>query len=262
MTASTGRAPLRFASLGSGSRGNCGLVESGDTCLMVDCGFSMTQTEKRLARIGKLPSDLDAILVTHEHGDHVGGVERFARRHGIGVWMTPGTHVAVGHWTGVEVRHIDCHDDFQIGAIEVRPFPVPHDAREPCQFSFGDGRRRLGLLTDTGTITPHIRESLADCDALILETNHDSDMLARSAYPPSVRLRVGGRLGHLNNGQAADLLAALDHDRLQWVAAVHLSAQNNTPALAREALIGAVGSAAVDIDVACQNDGLAWREVR
>ncbi len=262
MTQAIDDAPLRFASLGSGSRGNCALVETGDTCLMIDCGFSVKQTERRLARLGRRPSDLDAILVTHEHGDHVGGVERFARRHRIDVWMTPGTHVAVGHWSGVEVRHIDCHETFRLGAIDVRPFPVPHDAREPCQFTFGDGVRRLGVLTDVGTVTPHIRRSLADCDALVLEANHDSDLLAESAYPPSVRARVGGRLGHLNNLQAAELLAGLDHERLQWVAAVHLSERNNTPELALEALNGAVGRVQVPIEAACQDEGLAWRGVR
>ncbi len=252
---------LKFASLGSGSRGNAALVECGTTCLMLDNGFSVKQAEKRLARLERVPTDIDALLVTHEHSDHVGGVARFARRHEVTVWMTPGTHAAVGQLDGVRIRYINCHETFAIGDIEVRPFPVPHDAREPCQFTFSDGDRRLGVLTDTGTITPHIRATLDGVDALALECNHDTALLDRSSYPPSVRERVGGRFGHLNNDQAADLLQRLDHGRLRWVVGVHLSEQNNTPELARQALADATGGSPGEFAVACQVEGLAWRSV-
>lgn len=252
---------MRFASLGSGSRGNATLVVKGDTCLLVDCGFTIKETERRLERLGKKATDLTGILVTHEHGDHISGVGPLARRYKIPVWMTPGTHSVQRCGELPQLELVNSHEAFAIDALEVRPFPVPHDAREPAQFVFTDGHRRLGLLTDTGSLTPHIVEQLDDCDALLLECNHDSEMLAESAYPYSLKQRVAGRLGHLSNDQAADLIVQRGDTNLQHLVAMHLSEQNNTEAKVRQVLSTALGCDETWIGIARQEEGLEWREI-
>jgi phosphoribosyl 1,2-cyclic phosphodiesterase len=250
---------IGFASLGSGSAGNALLVESGTTCLMVDCGFGQRETLRRLARLERKPEDLAGILVTHEHGDHVGGVFPLARRHKLPVWLTYGTYAACEPVVaGVDVRIIDSHDSFAIGALEIRPYPVPHDAREPVQFVFSDGTRRLGLLTDAGEITRHMLDVLTGIDGLILECNHDAAMLASSSYPASLKRRIAGRLGHLENAAAASLVWEIDASNLQHVVAAHLSEQNNHPSLAVRALAEGLGWAEERIGVACQEMGFAW----
>jgi phosphoribosyl 1,2-cyclic phosphodiesterase len=252
---------MRFASLGSGSRGNGTLIEAGATCVLVDCGFTMRDTEARLARLGKTAANVTAILVTHEHSDHIGGVVPFARRHNLPVWMTVGTRANSAAGELPSLRFFSSHERFAIGDLEIDPFPVPHDAREPAQFVFGDGKVRLGLLTDVGAVTPHVEARLSGCDALVLECNHDPHLLATGPYPPPLRERVGGRYGHLSNGQAAALLEKLDCGRLQHVVAAHLSEKNNTPALARAALSRALNCADEWIATAHQERGLDWRQI-
>ncbi len=252
---------LRFAYLGSGSRGNAAIVQSGKTTLMLDCGFSAAETGRRLARLGLEGSDVSALVVTHEHGDHISGVARFARRHGVPVWMTPGTARAAPDVDVPVLHRFSCHEPLEIGDLLLEPAPVPHDAREPCQFVFSDGRRRLGILTDLGHVSRHVARTFSGCDALVVECNHDLELLENGPYPPSVRARVGGDLGHLNNGQAAELVAAVDAHRLSHLVAVHVSETNNRADLARHALAWAAGATARDIAVAGQNDGLGWRTV-
>ena len=254
---------IRFASLGSGSEGNALVVEAGRSRLLLDCGFSATETERRLARLGLEPAGLDAILVTHEHDDHIGGVGRFARKFDIPVYLSYGTYAAVSatrsELTAVEI--IDSHSPFAIGDIAVFPYPVPHDAREPTQFVFGDGAARVGVLTDAGASTPHIEAMLSGLQALVIECNHDRDLLLGSSYPERLKARIGGRFGHLDNNQAAEILGRIDRSSLQHVVAAHLSQKNNRPELAREALAGALGCAADWVSVATQADGFGWREV-
>lgn len=253
---------IRFASLGSGSAGNALLVESDATCLLVDCGFGQRETLRRLARLGRRPEDLAGILITHEHGDHVGGAFPFARRHGLPVWLSHGTFVACESFAGgVDVRIVDSHRIFHVDALEIQPYPVPHDAREPIQFVFSDGSRRLGLLTDVGEITPHIREVLSGVNGLILECNHDMDLLALSNYPVSLQRRIAGRLGHLENSAAAGLLRDIDCSSLEHLIAAHLSERNNRPALALQALGAIFDSIDREIGVACQAEGFSWREI-
>lgn len=251
---------LRFASLGSGSSGNGLVVERGRTRLLLDCGFTIAETTARLGRLGLAPRDLAAILVTHEHTDHLGGVARFAKRHAIPVHLTRGTALSLPlDFPASLVRFIDPHAAFAVEEILVDPFPVPHDAREPVQFAFGDGDRRLGVATDLGMSTPHVEEKLTRCDALVLECNHDLDLLAGSDYPASLKARIAGRFGHLHNEGAAALLATIDVSRLQHVVAAHLSQQNNTPAKARSALARALACAEDWIGIADQASGFAWR---
>lgn len=249
---------MRFASLGSGSRGNALVVEAGRTRVLVDCGFGPRSLAARLERLGLEAAGIDAILVTHEHSDHLSGVAPCARRHGLEVYLTHGT-MSAARFEGVSVRVIDSHAPFAIGDLEIRPFPVPHDAREPVQFVVTDGAHRLGVLTDLGVATPCVEQSLTGCDALVLECNHDLDLLAGSDYPASLKARIAGRFGHLHNEGAAALLATIDVSRLQHVVAAHLSQQNNTPAKARSALARALACAPDWIGIADQAEGFAWR---
>ena len=254
---------MRFASLGSGSEGNGLIVESGATRLLVDCGFNLSETVRRLARIGLEPTDLTAILVTHEHDDHASGVARLARRYRIPVYLTYGTLVAMGP-RGAMMPHfslIDAHSPFAIGDLEVHPYPVPHDAREPSQFLFSDGDLRVGLLTDTGASTPHIERMLSGVDALLLECNHDLRLLMDGPYPPSLKRRISGRFGHLDNQTAAHIVGGIDCSRLQHFIAMHLSAQNNTPDLARSTMAAALKCDSHWVGIATQSEGLEWRDV-
>jgi phosphoribosyl 1,2-cyclic phosphodiesterase len=254
---------MRFASLGSGSQGNALVIEAGGTRLLLDCGFGLAATVARLARLGLVPEDLTAIVVTHEHDDHIGGVARLARRHDIPVWLTPGTLAGFeALFDGVaRVGMIHNYEAFEIGDLQVHPFPVPHDAREPAQYVFGDGAYRLGVLTDAGCSTPHIEVMLSGCDALVLECNHDAGMLRASSYPQKLRERIASRFGHLDNGAAADLLRRLDNGKLKHLVAAHLSQENNRPDLARAALAAAMNCAPDWIAIADQDDGLAWRQM-
>lgn len=252
---------MQIAILGSGSRGNASLIRQGNTCLMVDCGFSVKETEQRLARLNLNGELLTAILVTHEHGDHIKGVGALARKYDLPVWATRGTLAAGRLGDGVETRAICSHSAFAIQDIQVQPFPVPHDAREPSQFVFSDGHKRVGLLTDTGCSTPHVEQQLDGCDALILECNHERELLDNGDYPLPLKRRVGGELGHLSNTQAAEILQRLDTGRLSHIVAAHLSEKHNTPTLAQAALAAALNCETNWVQVAHQEQGLDWREV-
>ncbi len=252
---------MRFACLGSGSRGNAWVVAHGATVLLVDCGFSLADTNRRLARLGLAPDDLAGVLLTHEHADHAGGVGPLARRHAIPVWMTHGTRQALRDADLPDLRLFDTGTRFAVGDLEVAPFAVPHDARDPSQFVLGDGRRRLGLVTDLGCVTAHVERSLAGCDALVLEANHDRELLAGGRYPPALKRRIAGRHGHLCNEDAAALLARLDTARLQHLVAAHLSEANNDPGRVRALFADVLGCAPQEIPVASQAEGLDWREL-
>jgi phosphoribosyl 1,2-cyclic phosphodiesterase len=256
---------VRFASLGSGSKGNCLVAEAGGSRVLLDCGLPPRETGRRLARLGLAPSDLAAILVTHEHSDHVGHAYPFAAEYGLPVYLTHGTRRAQEDagksGEGVALRLIEGREPFAVGAIRVEPFTVPHDAREPVQFVLGDGRRRLGVLTDLGAPTAHVEAMLSGCDALVLETNHDLDLLWGSDYPQWLKQRIAGPFGHLDNASSERLLAALDRSRLQHVIAAHLSQQNNRAGLARAALARALGCADDWVGVATQDEGFGWRDL-
>lgn len=256
----------RFASLGSGSKGNGLIFESGSSRILLDCGFNVRDAGARLGRLGLSPSDLSGIIVTHEHSDHVSGVFSLARRFGLPVWLTHGTLVAIRESDldadeGVTCNVIDGNSAFAIGDAHIQPFTVPHDAREPVQFVLSDGASRLGVITDTGSSTPHIECMLSGCDALVLEANHDLDMLRNGAYPSWLKARVAGRLGHLDNIASAGLLSRLDRSRLKHVIAAHLSAKNNTVDLARSALTEVLGCEPGWLGIADQADGFAWRDI-
>jgi phosphoribosyl 1,2-cyclic phosphodiesterase len=250
---------LRFLALGSGSRGNAALVEFGSTLLMIDCGLPCKVVEERLRAVDRQPRDITAILITHEHTDHAQGVATFAKRHNTPVWMTAGTASAMP--TITRVHHLSAHRSLTIGAIDVQPYPVPHDAREPCQYTFGAAGRRLGMLTDAGHVTPHMVERLTDCDALALECNHDLESLQRGPYPDSLKARVASKFGHLNNHQTTELLRRLDSKRVQWLLGLHLSERNNSPDHVRATLQPALDGARYPLHLASQDAPTQWLSV-
>jgi phosphoribosyl 1,2-cyclic phosphodiesterase len=257
---------MRFCSLGSGSSGNATVVEahSGGTCsrVLIDAGFSLRELDSRLARAGLAADDLDAVFVTHEHGDHIGCAVAVARRQRIPLWMSRGTWRAIGEPTLDALLHFARDGQaIAIGDLSLLPYTVPHDAAEPLQLRCSDGAHSLGVLTDAGSATPHLLAQLQGCQALLLECNHDREMLARSHYPASLKARVGGRLGHLANDTAAQILAACLHSGLRRLVAAHLSEHNNRPELARHALALASGCDAADIIVADPRSGTAWLDV-
>ena len=257
---------MRFCSLGSGSTGNATLVEarSGTTTsrVLIDCGFSLREFEARLGRAGLRPDQLDAVFVTHEHGDHVGCAATLARRHGIPVWMSRGTWRAIGAPDLGELLHFARDGEaITIGDLALTPYTVPHDAAEPLQLRCSDGDATLGVLTDAGSITPHLLDNLRRCDALLLECNHDAQLLAQSSYPASLKARISGRHGHLSNETAAQILRDCVHGGLQHLVAAHLSEQNNRPELARAALAGASDATPGDIVVADPAQGFGWLQI-
>jgi phosphoribosyl 1,2-cyclic phosphodiesterase len=247
---------MEFCSLGSGSAGNALLVRTATSCVMVDCGFGRRELERRMSHCGLHPRDLDGILVTHEHSDHAGGVAALARHWGIRVFATAGT-IGAARLQAANPFVLVSERPERIGDIEVLPVTVPHDAREPCQFLLGSGAKRLGVLTDLGSVSRLVREHYARCDALVLECNHDSEMLANGPYPYPLKKRVGGDFGHLSNAQAAALVGGVELGALQHLVAAHLSAQNNAPARVRAAL-GEVLGGDERLVVADQESGFGW----
>ncbi|MCC5796270.1 MAG: MBL fold metallo-hydrolase [Methylophaga sp.] len=251
---------MRFASIGSGSRGNATIIQHGKTTLMVDCGFSARETEKRLQRLGLDAGQLTALLVTHEHADHVNGIRVLARRYQLPIYATPGSAGCLSADVQAQIREIGFDESFAINDIGVTPFAVPHDAREPSQFVFESGQHKVGLLTDTGSITPIIEATLNDCDALMLEANHDAEMLERGEYPDHLKYRVGGRFGHLNNAQSAALLERINTQKLQHILAMHLSEKNNSPEIVAPLFANVLNCQQDWIGIANQDTGFGWRQ--
>jgi phosphoribosyl 1,2-cyclic phosphodiesterase len=260
---------LRFASLASGSRGNCLVAEAGDaaslTRVLIDCGLNLTDTERRLARLGLEPSHIDGILITHEHGDHAHGAFDFAAAHNIVVYLTYGTMLAMraeGRVTeGVRMVLINGRQSEAVGGMQILPFTVPHDAREPVQFVISDGSRKLGVLTDIGAPTAHVARMLSGLDALVLECNYDREMLWNGGYPGWLKQRIAGPFGHLDNEDSGRLLGALDCSRLKHIIGAHLSQQNNKPELARAVLARALNCDEAWIGLATQDEGCGWRSL-
>ncbi len=252
---------MQYSLIGSGSKGNGTLIRYAGTMVLLDCGFGVRETEMRLARLGVTLADITAILVTHEHGDHSKGVGPVARKGNIPVYMTQGTYRGCKNLDNVDVHWITLDSDFDIGTLRISPVTVPHDAREPCQFVIAtDQGHRMGILTDCGHITPHIVTSYAGCNALLLECNHDSGLLSVGPYPPSLKVRVGGNYGHLNNLQSISFLQAVDTAQLRHVCITHLSENNNDPLLVRELVSGQL-LPGITLDLADQTDGLPWQTI-
>ena len=275
---------LRYKNLSSGSTGNATLVEASSmhstkpNRVLVDCGMRLSRLLELLAVANVQPTNIDAIFITHEHSDHIGCVTQLASRFSIPVWASRGTHAAlqdmqlklrskqpshsqlvIGFEALVRIASDTC--PIEVGDLLLNPFTVPHDAREPLQLTCSDGNVKLGILTDLGHASRHVIESIAGCHALLLESNHDEEMLSNSKYPAFLKARVGGDFGHLSNAQAAEVLSAVMHDKLRHVSAAHLSQQNNHPSLAQSALATVLGCMPAEIFAACPETGTPWMAV-
>jgi phosphoribosyl 1,2-cyclic phosphodiesterase len=227
--------------------------------LLVDCGFGIKHLCNRLGEAGLEADDIHAVFITHEHGDHIGCARALALRYRIPVWMSRGTYAGIGapDFDGL-LRFARDAETIDLGGLELTPFKVPHDAREPLQLSCTDGWAKLGVVTDLGHATAHVLAHLAACDALVLECNHESAMLEGSAYPAFLKRRVGGDHGHLSNRAAAALATEVHHGKLKHLVAAHLSEQNNRPDLAQRSISQALDCHARDVIVATARQGTPW----
>jgi phosphoribosyl 1,2-cyclic phosphodiesterase len=226
---------------------------------MVDCGFSIKDCSRRLQRLEKTPADIDAILVTHEHSDHWKGVLPLASRFAIDIYITAGclraTGLTLSDYVGFKL--IDSHKTFNIGDIEIKPIPVPHDALEPVQFIFSNNINRLGILTDVGSITPYIEQQYSGCDGLLVEANHDLELLNSGAYPRFLKNRVSGEWGHLNNNQTAALISVIDQACIKQLVIGHISQTNNDKSVVRQT-IEKVYQGSAKVIYADQEEGFDW----
>lgn len=241
------RATIQFCILASGSSGNAAIVASGRTRLLIDGGLSAFELTRRLSRFDLKITDLDGIVVTHEHGDHVAGLSALAGRWGRTIYLTSGTRRALRLVpNGSRMVEIEAGRPFSIGEVRVTPFPLSHDAAEPVGFTFEDGIGKVGYATDLGCVTPAVRDGLAGCRILVIEFNHDHEMLTRGPYPAHLKRRILSERGHLANDDSASLLRSSMHDGLEWVFLAHLSRTNNHPDLAydvaRTAVSGVPGN--------------------
>ena len=245
---------MGFASLGSGSRGNGTLVALGDALFLIDCGFNLKQAERRLANRQVSAGDITAILVSHEHSDHIAGVAALAHRYALPVYASHGTLSRAPK--EFNCQPFDGDVPFELAGVTIDPVCVPHDAREPTQFTLSHGDEKIGVLSDLGTATRHVLNKFSDCSYLLLEANHDHGMLMQGKYPASLKRRVAANFGHLSNEQAAELLAHLAHPQLH-VMIGHISEQNNSSRSVSAAFDGLRGQLA-SLGLASQSDGFDW----
>ena len=230
--------------LASGSSGNAALITSGETSLLIDAGVSALQIRKRIEAFGRSPEEVDAVLLTHEHSDHVRGLDVFLRRHHAApVWTSQGT------WSRLGIRsngggELKSGTTVSFGSLRVTPVATSHDAAEPLAYVFDDGRCSAALCTDTGILTSLLEQRLQGCELLLLEANHDKDMLRHGPYPWSLKQRIDSRTGHLSNNQSREAVDRVKSSVLRAVVGLHLSAENNCPDLVCETLRGAAGGQA------------------
>ena len=250
---------MRFASLGSGSRGNGSIIASQTTVVLVDCGFQYKEALRRLKRLSLDPEELDGILVTHEHSDHVSGVEALANKHSIPVYASRGTWIEIG--INRFNKPFKISGQFSIGDIDISPVTVPHDAREPLQFVFHCEGTRLGILSDLGSVSLRVIEGYQDLDAILVEFNHDQELLEKGPYPVFLKTRISGDFGHLNNTQASEFLQRIVTDRLKTVVACHVSETNNDTSRVKLALDNVLEHQDVQRLIASQSDGFTWIEI-
>jgi len=251
---------LKIASLGSGSRGNAVYIESASTRILVDAGFSGSELARRLGALGRDPSDVDAVVVTHEHRDHTAGIGVAARRWGWPLFMTTGTAVACEDLLrgGEETQIFESESRFQIGDLEIHAVPTCHDAADPVAVTVTETGSALkaAVATDLGRATTPVRAALTGCHYLVLEANHDEVRLRDAPYPWSLKQRIGGSRGHLSNHLAGDLAREILHPELGGVLLAHLSQECNDPRLALAAVREATRPAGFrgTVEVAGQNE--------
>lgn len=249
---------MRFAVLGSGSGGNAAVIDTGKIRVLVDAGLSARQLVRRLEMMGISPASLDGILLTHEHGDHVRGLRVLMKSLSVPIYATPMTREVVREQVdGVNWKIFESGATFSLGGLAIESFAVPHDAVEPVGFVFRHEERSVGLVSDSGHITPRVMESLRGVEALFVEANYDDALLeADTRRPWSTKQRIASRHGHLSNAQAAALVAELAVDGLRQVVLGHLSRDCNTAEVALAAVKGLVP----EVACACQNEPCGWHE--
>jgi len=248
---------MRVASLGSGSKGNATLIQAADVTVLVDCGFGLKDIESRLKSRGVQPEQVSAILVTHEHSDHLKGAPMLANRYGIPLYASHGTSRHFKRPVAT-AQPICSSQHFVIGQLDIEPVIVPHDSAEPTQFIFRHNGLTFGVLTDLGSITAHVRKAYNECDVLMLECNHDPEMLRNGPYPPSLKRRVAGNYGHLSNEQAAQLLQTVNLQRLNKVLISHISEKNNSLQLAQAMIEQVLDESATEYEFLTQSEGCDW----
>lgn len=249
------------SSLGSGSKGNASLVAFADTLLMIDNGFSCKETEARMFARNIQAEQVTHILVTHEHSDHCKGVSAFANKYSLPVFMSYGTSLHKSAGSIEDLRIFDSHSAFNCGEIKVSPVVVPHDAREACQFIFQVNQKKIGLLTDLGSVTPLVYEQYSDCNILLLEFNHDYEKLLSGSYPAKLKARVSGDFGHLSNRQACEFLRKVSTDQLDYLVAMHISEQNNCAKVVEQEIKEVELNPLTQLILAKQNQGFDWLQV-
>ncbi len=245
---------MRITTLASGSQGNAVLLESRRLRLLIDVGLERKELEDRLQSIDVPPRTIDAALLTHRHADHMRGATEFCSRHKVRVYAPRATARRLGTECGKRIQRIVPLEWFGVGHLRVMPVPVEHDAPNTVAYLVEDGPIRYGHVTDLGSTHGHVRQLLTHCTGLYLEFNHDPELLQNGEYPPNLKKRIAGPRGHLSNAQAADLLAALAHPRLQHVWLAHLSRRNNRPELAVAAARDALSGSRVEFVVAMQDE--------
>ena len=253
---------MRFCCLGSGSEGNSLVVETDlgiKTKILVDCGLKFDVLEERLSDRKVLASEIDGIFITHEHGDHIRSASKFARTYEIPLFMTHGSFYASrDNFKKIKSLSFLRSDKIQtLNGFKILPFSVPHDAREPVALVFQDLKHRLGILTDAGSITPHITKTLSKLDGLILEFNYEPNMLKKSKYPSILKKRISSQFGHLSYNAATNLLKEIYHEKMQVIVAAHLSQKNNTPELV-DCILNRVLRDSVKIVIAGQSEPTGW----
>jgi len=253
----SGAGDLTLTVLASGSKGNATYISNGHTAILLDAGLSGKALQQRMAAKGLDPAGLDAILVSHEHSDHIKGVGVLSRRFGLTVYISDGTWQASRNALGklADMRPFTCGHPFSIGDLAIHPFSISHDAADPAGFTISCNGTKVGVATDLGIVTGVVRDHLEACDALILEANHDPQMLIDGPYPWPLKQRIRGRSGHLSNDDAATLLETLCHDRLAHVILAHLSEENNTPDKAKKIMEMVINHSDTKLHVASQATG-------
>ncbi len=241
--------------LASGSKGNAIFISSGDTSLLIDAGLSGIEIERRLRSRGLDPKDLNAIIVSHEHSDHIQGVGVLSRRYKLPVYINSKTREAAVSQLGNlhDFKKFECGSMFTINDLSIHPFSISHDAKDPCGFTVNQNGTKIGIATDLGIATSMVKEHLKGCTLLILEANHDEEMLINGPYPWPVKQRVKSRTGHLSNAASKTLLNELQHDGLKHVMLAHLSETNNTPQKAVNEVARALTRCKARLDVALQD---------
>ena len=247
---------LEICILASGSKGNAVYVSGGSTSILIDAGLSGIEIERRLNSKGLYPEDLDAIIVSHEHTDHIQGVGVLSRRFNLPVYMSSKTEKAsVSQLGNVRViKNFECGSPFMIKDLFIHPFSISHDAKDPSGFTVNQNGTKIGIATDLGIATSMVKEHLRGCSLLVIEANHDEEMLINGPYPWPIKQRIKSRAGHLSNEASKNLLKELQHDRLKYVILAHLSQTNNTPQKALCEVSRAITHCNPQLDVATQDE--------